>query len=1061
MEEFRYGCKNFFSTNLEVKKKSEEILNKFFSQQKPYQFCTEVLEQSKNDNDDYTCFMASNLIRKSVIREWTILDDELKTQLCSFILKYTMKSTKNETINQLLSCYSMIQKRSWSENEKLKKEFFQILQSLLTSNENKLFVMKLLFSMISEFSNTNCSLIGMTWEDHKKSSKIFQTELLSQMYQYSMTFLSTFLKEDPKNEIELKMCEISLNILQSFLNWDFSTTIFIKDGYDKEKDDTIIYATSDKKWIKMLSDINTLNLLIQLNKKFITYPTITDLIRKSLYILSSLPIQYIDSTQNQLIYLSTFMNGIFHLYSNSFEVKRDSFDMEIYDCSKIMLRLITNYHIDAFSKLENFKQILETFLSLSVSLMKISVKESIGESLTIILDTWVALMPQLEDNYNQEVMKFLEDCCFTLFQSYLSINDYDEDLMNEQLECVGYLGRYCSYQSLSLLNQLLVEKLKVLSNISSNVSLDSTWDDLETIFNFCGYLLCDDPTSEVPLIPEHFILLTIKDKTVNNPLIVLFNNILQYSDFESNLLKSKNSSVLSSLISEKLIWFFRRFSRSYLIPKEDEYSNFSELLLSNFSKNGNGKKLAEYFFTKIQINLYFWQHEPDLMNQTVEFFRTLVSNNSVISHLANLKEWDDFLIEDSKTFGTLNHTNYVKGCITECLTKGSFYFVEIDSYQKIQENYSSKVLIPLTKQFESILQNQNFQKNYQKPEVLNQLSYCIEKYRGIARATEISNATLICEFFEKTKLFENLVQLSHSYHNQNQILFQIFEFFKDCAEFQMFHLNMEQSYYLYNGCIGVMKSFLKYNKGRITSIKYKEDAEDESYEDLLIQINILISLIQKDFFYSGHDEFDKNLPMVILGGVEILLPLITFDLLQFPKLCSQYFILINSMFESYSEELKSLSIDLFKQIMQSLDFGVKHHDKEIVKYSFDTIYNILDFQISSKEGFTNQLFFKELCAHFLKTIIFISFYERIPNEAIENVSFCLFGLIVYDSSQYHNVIKSIIDEMNETQIKERLVLGFQILEENMNLKWDMSCKAQFTKNFRKFLSFVRAFMIKQ
>jgi len=123
--------------------------------------------------------------------------------------------------------------------------------------------MKLLFSMISEFSNTNCSLIGMTWEEHKNSSKFFQKELLLQIFQYSLTFLSTFIKEDPKNEEELKMCEISLNILQAFLNWDFSTTVFIKDGHDKEKDDSIIYITSDKDWTQKLSDINMLSLLIQ------------------------------------------------------------------------------------------------------------------------------------------------------------------------------------------------------------------------------------------------------------------------------------------------------------------------------------------------------------------------------------------------------------------------------------------------------------------------------------------------------------------------------------------------------------------------------------------------------------------------------------------------------------------------------------------------------------------------------------------------------------------------------------------------------------------------------
>jgi hypothetical protein len=137
----------------------------------------------------------------------------------------------------------------------------------------------------------------------------------------------------------------------------------------------------------------------------------------------------------------------------------------------------------------------------------------------------------------------LEECCFTLFQAYLSINEYDDDYVKEQMECIGSIGRYCPFQSLSLLNKLLVDKLQLLSKINPNTSLDSLWDDLETLLTFCGYLLSDDPTCEVPLIPEQFILLTLTEKTTNNPLLLLFNNILQYSDFESQMLESKKSNV--------------------------------------------------------------------------------------------------------------------------------------------------------------------------------------------------------------------------------------------------------------------------------------------------------------------------------------------------------------------------------------------------------------------------------------------------------------------------------------------------------------------------------------
>jgi hypothetical protein len=43
MEEFHNACKNFFSSNSELKKNSEMVLNLYFSKPKPYQFCLEIL----------------------------------------------------------------------------------------------------------------------------------------------------------------------------------------------------------------------------------------------------------------------------------------------------------------------------------------------------------------------------------------------------------------------------------------------------------------------------------------------------------------------------------------------------------------------------------------------------------------------------------------------------------------------------------------------------------------------------------------------------------------------------------------------------------------------------------------------------------------------------------------------------------------------------------------------------------------------------------------------------------------------------------------------------------
>jgi hypothetical protein len=61
--------------------------------------------------------------------------------------------------------------------------------------------------------------------------------------------------------------------------------------------------------------------------------------------------------------------------------------------------------------------------------------------------------------------------------------------------------------------------------------------------------------------------------------------------------------------------------------------------------------------------------------------------------------------------------------------------------------------------------------------------------------------------------------------------------------------------------------------------------------------------------------------------------------------------------------------------------------------------------------------------------------------------------------KYQKIVKLIVSEFQEN--KDRLSLAFGMLEEKLNLSWDMKSKSQFTKNFRKFVSFVRAFMVKK
>lgn len=62
---------------------------------------------------------------------------------------------------------------------------------------------------------------------------------------------------------------------------------------------------------------------------------------------------------------------------------------------------------------------------------------------------------------------------------------------------------------------------------------------------------------------------------------------------------------------------------------------------------------------------------------------------------------------------------------------------------------------------------------------------------------------------------------------------------------------------------------------------------------------------------------------VIYIGLELLLPLISEAMLQYPNLSEQFFTLVSFMFETYTDKLVCLSPELFRALIGTLDFGLK------------------------------------------------------------------------------------------------------------------------------------------
>ncbi|RWW17879.1 hypothetical protein GW17_00018171, partial [Ensete ventricosum] len=75
---------------------------------------------------------------------------------------------------------------------------------------------------------------------------------------------------------------------------------------------------------------------------------------------------------------------------------------------------------------------------------------------------------------------------------------------------------------------------------------------------------------------------------------------------------------------------------------------------------------------------------------------------------------------------------------------------------------------------------------------------------------------------------------------------------------------------------------------------------------------------------------------VIYVGLHIVTPLISLELLKYPKLSCDYFALVSHLLEVYPEKVAQLNMEAFEHIVRTLDFGVRHqHWRKMLKFKME------------------------------------------------------------------------------------------------------------------------------
>ncbi|XP_060732169.1 exportin-4 isoform X1 [Tachysurus vachellii] len=677
------------------------------------------------------------------------------------------------------------------------------------------------------------------------------------------------------------------------------------------------------------------------------------------------------------------------------------------------------------------------------------------------------------------------------------LQEDDRELFSDQLASIGMLGRIAAEHCIPLLTNLLEDRVTRLHGqlqrhqqhlmASSEPDcvdrkvLDDLYEDIHWLILVAGYLLADDPQGETPMIPTEVMEFSIKHSTevdINTTLQVLgspgekassipgcnrtdsvirlLSAVLRTSEVESRATRASLTELLSPQMGKDIVWFLRRWAKTYLLVDEKLYGQISMPLSTAFGADTEGSQwIVGYLLEKVINNLSVWSSEPDLANDTVELLVTLVEKRERANIVVQCENWWSLAKQFASRSPPLHLlSSPIQRTLMKALVLGGFAHMDSDTKQQ----YWAEVLHPLQQRFLNLINQENFAQICQEEAVKQEIVATLEALCGIAEATQIDNVASLFSFL--MDFLSSCIGLMEVYQNSPETVNLIIEVFVEVAHKQICYLGETKSMKLYEVCLTLLQVYSKNNLGRK---RLDVAAEEDQYQDLLLIMELLTNLLSKEFIdFSDTDEVFRGQEQssgagrtvsaadVVLFGVNIVLPLMSQDLLKFPSLCNQYYKLITFICEIFPEKIPQLPEELFKSLMFSLELGMTSMSSEISQLCLESLSPLAEQCAKTQEKDT-PLFIAT--RHFLKLVFDMLVLQKHNTEMTVAAGEALYTLVCLHQAEYSELVETLLSSQRDAVIYQRLADAFNtLMASSTPPTMDRKQKVAFLKSLEEFVA---------
>ncbi|KAJ3682348.1 hypothetical protein LUZ60_014921 [Juncus effusus] len=725
----------------------------------------------------------------------------------------------------------------------------------------------------------------------------------------------------------------------------------------------------------------------------------------------------------------------------------------------------------------------------------------VEESLDILLETWNVILGGMYNDgsgissdgvyaasslFNVIVESHLKAAADSAFEDaddseyfHASVSKRDERLASYAL-----IARIGAESSIPFLTRHFQERFAQLSQGLCKNDPTKTLEELYWLLLITGHVLTDSGEGETLLIPEALqAAFSDVNESAQHPVVLLSWSVINFS--RQCLDPEMRSAYFSPRLMEALIWFLSRWIATYLVPVEsgqisvhDTAPNGSKpsrkILLSFTWENNQADVILDSAVRISLAALTVYPGENELQALTCQkLLAVLVRRKHIGVRLVQLESWRELARAFANESALFSIGARTQRSLAETLVSGASCMK--DSEASLQ--YLKDVMGPMTSCLIENTSRSDLKSIAQQADAVYMVSCLLERLRGAIRATQPRTQKPIFEMGHA--VMGPLLSLLEIYKNQAAVVYLILKFVVDFVDAQVVFLEAKETSVLISFCMSLLQIYSSHNIGKISlslSSSMWSESQSEKYKDLRALLQLLTNICSKDlidFSNTGEHEDTPDIAEVIYVGLHIVTPLISLDLLKYPKLSRDYFALVSHMLEVYPEKVARLNKDAFSRIIATLDFGLRHQDIDIVEKCLAAINALASFHFkersSAKEGLSPQILEIEgpngklqetVSSHFLRLLLQILIFEDFRTELAGSAADALLALILCEQDLYQRLVQELLEGQPNPALKSRLANACHSLTSSNNLlsSLDRPNRQRFRKNLHHFLIEISGFM---